>query len=433
MPLIAFLLLAAASLPAQRPRYGGAITIETHAAMTAPARMPARFAALVFEGLVELDASGIPRPALASSWSHDPAQRRWQFQLARAAAHDGSPVTAQAVAAALGAQLPGRTVSAAGDGLVVQSKEPSPRLLYELAHPRNALVFSGADGVTRGTGPFRIVEWTPGKRVLLGAFEEHRGGRPYLDAVEILFSRPHADQLRDLELGRAQVVDLLPADARRRQQRGGRIWLSPPHQLLALVWKRDRPAAQSPALREALALSIDRTPMVNVLLQRQGEATGALLPQWLTGYAFLFPWSRDLARARQMSGTQAAPLSLDYDGADPAMRPLADRIALNAGDADIAVRVVSSGAVDLTLVRIDLALNDAGAALEEAARAMGAAPGLSGSSLEAIYEAERRLLADRWIIPLFHAPEILGLAPQLKDLAPHGALRWPTEEAWLEP
>ena len=39
---------------------------------------------------------------------------------------------------------------------------------------------------------------------------------------------------------------------------------------------------------QAIALAIDREPIVNVLTQRRGEAAFSLLPEWLSGYASLF-------------------------------------------------------------------------------------------------------------------------------------------------
>ena len=67
--------------------------------------------------------------------------------------------------------------------------------------------------------------------------------------------------------------------------------------LLALAFS---PRFDDARVREALALAVDRTSIHRVLLQRQGEVSGSLLPQWLSGYAFLFPDSADLARARAL-------------------------------------------------------------------------------------------------------------------------------------
>jgi peptide/nickel transport system substrate-binding protein len=54
--------------------------------------------ALVFEGLVKLDAEGRPQPALARSWSADPTGASWTFELRPDARwQDGEPVTADDV------------------------------------------------------------------------------------------------------------------------------------------------------------------------------------------------------------------------------------------------------------------------------------------------------------------------------------------------
>jgi peptide/nickel transport system substrate-binding protein len=54
--------------------------------------------ALVFEGLVKLDAEGRPVPALALSWTSDATGASWTFQLRPDARwHDGEPVTADDV------------------------------------------------------------------------------------------------------------------------------------------------------------------------------------------------------------------------------------------------------------------------------------------------------------------------------------------------
>jgi peptide/nickel transport system substrate-binding protein len=431
MRLIALLFLAAASLPAQRPRYGGTLTAETREAIQSlePAAMPPEIAALIYEHLVVFDAAGAPAPGLAVSWwTRDPAHRRMQLRFDDGVtAHDGSAVTPQIAAAAL--TIPGRAASASGDVIAIQSTDPAPNLLTE-----TMLVLRGANGSLQGTGPFRVAEFDPGRRLLLAAHETYRGGRPFLDNVEILLGRSHADQLHDLDSGRAQVIDLLPSEARRQQQRGRRVWSSPPRHIIVLAWKRDRPASQNAALREALALSLDRQPMLQVLLQRQGEATGALLPQWLTGYAFLFRTARDLPRAKYLAGSQSVPaVTLQSDPSDAMLRPLADRIALNARDSGLSIRAVAGGQADLSLFRIAVSSLDPAAALEDAARALSAPVTLETRALEGIEQAERRMLADHWIVPLFHVPTLLAVAPQVKDTTPARSLRWRIEDAWLQP
>ena len=59
---------------------------------------------------------------------------------------------------------------------------------------------------------------------------------------------------------------------------------------------------------------------------------GTLLPNWMTGYAFLFPADADVPRARQIRDEigQVPSWSLGYDSADPVARVVAERVTLNA-------------------------------------------------------------------------------------------------------
>ena len=170
--------------------------------------------------------------------------------------------------------------------------------------------------------------------------------------VEILLGRSLRDQASDLDLGKADMVELGPNELR-RQPAGRRVWSSSPVRVLALVFS---PRFDDARVREALALAVDRSAIHTVLLQRQGEISGALLPQWLSGYAFLFPAAADLGRARQLAAG-ARPITLGV--IDAAARPIAERIALNARDAGLSVSVTPQAAnADVTLVELRIASAD---------------------------------------------------------------------------
>src|SRR4029077_16517780 len=96
-------------------------------------------------------------------------------------------------------------------------------------------------------------------------------------------------------------------------------------------------------IREALGLAINRTAISNVLLQRKGVPASGLLPQWLTGYEFMFPAATDLQRARELRSDAAAyvvisPSTLAYVAADPLLKLVAERIAVDAREAGIVVQ-----------------------------------------------------------------------------------------------
>jgi peptide/nickel transport system substrate-binding protein len=394
----------------------------------------APLAALVFEPLVRLDADGTPQPCLAVSWQHDASAKRWQFNLRPAVQfHDGFPLVAGAVVASLQPALPGVAVSAAGDAVILRADRPMPGLLLDLAH--NGLVFAhNAAGALVGTGPFRLTSWEPGRRAALAAYDGYWGGRPFLDSIEVQMGRPLRDQFLDLEIGKTDVAEFGPAELRRASERGRTVWSSAPIDLVALAFARAPDLRQ----RQALALAIDRAAMHNVLLQKQGDAAAALLPQWLSGYAFAFPTAPDVPRARALAAALppgARTLALSYDPAMPAARSLAERVAVNARDAGLTVQVAPQNPrADVRLVQIRLPSPDSARALAAVAAALGLESPPPAATPEALYESERRLLETYRAIPLFHLPELYAAANRVRVFTPPAIGRlgaWRFENVWI--
>jgi len=85
-----------------------------------------------------------------------------------------------------------------------------------------------------------------------------------------------------LDLGKADVVQIAPDQARHAAVEGRRVENAAPAELMALVFTRDRQSVEDGKLRQALGFSIDRESMNGVLLQGGGEPAGALLPGWMT-------------------------------------------------------------------------------------------------------------------------------------------------------
>jgi peptide/nickel transport system substrate-binding protein len=419
-----------------RPRYGGTLVVELHDSLvlTDPGQWPLRLVPLVYDRLVRLDNRGEPQPALAISWQHDASIKRWEFHLRpHATFHDGSPVTAAAVVACLKEWT---TVAAAGESVVVfQTETPASDLPVRLAGARGAILTRGADGTTIGTGPFRITEWQAGKRAVLGAYEGYWGGRPFVDSVEIHWGRAYRDQAIDLELAKADLVEIPIGDVRRAAQQAVRTWTAAPSEFLALVFERGSSSVEDARMREALALSIDRDAIHNVLLQGQGDSTGAILPGWLSGYAFLFPAARDLDRARQLASALPKPgqrISLAYDPADPLARPIAERIALNARETGLAVQPAPGAQGALRLVKYPLRSLDAMHVLVEMGGLLHVDTQPAFATPGALFAYERKLLEDFRIVPLFYLPEIYGLSSRVRNWDPQSWGDWRLDNVWLE-
>ena len=399
---------------ARRPHYGGDLRIEMRASVkdvdpSAPSDDPevlgarAALVPLVFETLVRLDERGDPKPWLATSWTHDREHKRWVFSTRpNITFHDGSKWSP-----------PDGAITAPDD-------RPIEQILRDLARPRNAIVSRAPDGSLTGTGPFLIAEWEPGKSARFAAYDAYWSGRPYLDSVVIQMGRPYAEQAADFQTGRADVVEIAARDLRSPRSSGAATFSTRSTETLALQFE---PGRVPDALREALALSIDRTAIRDVLLQKQGEVSGALLPPWLSGYSFLFPVARNVARARELlSSSGGATLAFAYDRQDTVLRPIAERIAVNASEAGIAMRNSSNGSAAVRLVRLPITSTDPWIALSDLATLLKIALPENPANP---YEGEKALLGGFQVIPIVQIPRGWILSSRVRN--------WPNlPDVWLD-
>lgn len=209
---------------------------------------------------------------------------------------------------------------------------------------------------------------------------------------------------------------------------------SAPIELLALIFARDVASAEDKLLREALALSVERGSIHSVLLQGAGQPAASILPNWMSGYGFIFPTDADLTRGRHaQEQVHIIPRwTLAYDSGDSVARLIAERIALNARDAGLSLQPTTSPAADLRVVRIPLTSTDPWTALANVAVLTGM-PALknTGRSVEDLYTAEQAELATQRVIPLFHLPVSYAAVPALRNwtLRPDGS--WSLSDAWL--
>ena len=393
---------------------------------------------LIFDTLVTFDKSGRPQPALAQSWQLTRGGLSCELRLrADVKLHDGTQLTPEIAAASLRFANPAWNVLSTGDRVVIENDIPNHDFLRELSLARNAIVKRGTIGGTPiGTGPFRVVSWDPAKKLVLSANDEYWSGRPYLDGIEVSFSQSFRDQATALQIGRSDLVEIAPEKAQHSAQAQTKIAESAPVELLALLFARDAASTDEKNLRDALALSVERNSIREVLLKRAGIPAGSILPTWMSGYGFVFPSAADLPRARQLRGNiRTVPTwKLGYDSNDPLDRLLAERIALNAHDAELLVQPVSSGASDLRLVRIPLDSVDPWIALVNFLTRCGMSTTVNrGNSIQDLYAAEQSALRADRVIPLFHLPVSYESSAALKGWSVQVDGSVNLSNAWLEP
>lgn len=389
---------------------------------------------LLFDTLVTLDEKDTPQPSLADSWQSEAGNQRWTFHLrSDVKLQTGRPLTADLVAASLRMANPMWKVSGAGEAVVVECETPHAKLPAELALSRNAIALRDENRLV-GTGPFAIADWRAGKKLVLSAREDYWNGRAFLDSVEIEMGRNLREQMIALDLGKAELIDVAPEQAHRAAVEGRRIASSAPTRLLALVFRRGHPSEDESKLRQALSLSIDRTSLNNVILQAGGEPAGALLPNWMSGYSFLFSTGPDVKRARDLRNEvrQAPQWSLSYDRNDPISRLLAERIALNAQDAGLSLQPASAANADVQLAWIPMTSVNGGIALNDMAHDLGVSlPPIQTKDVDELYRLENNLLGSQRVIPLLHVRLNYGLAPTVKNWHQQPDGGWDLEDVWL--
>jgi ABC-type transport system substrate-binding protein len=435
-------LLIAAAAGATRPRYGGTLHVQLYESLNSldpadhnqPNTPTVRsIYALVFDTLVSLDDRGQAQPRLALSWQADSGNQSWRFVVRPGVMFsDGTAVTPEVLAACLRRANPTWKLLTTDTTITIQLDAASSDLPAELALRRNSIAKLD-NGRLLGTGPFVISHWDPGKKLVLTARDDYWNGRPFLDSIEIELGRNFRDETISFELGQSQLVEI-PPDQAHRAIEARQLHTSEPVELVALLFAQDVQSPEDAKQRQALALCIDRTLLNRVVLQGGGEAAGTLLPNWLTGYGFLFPAEPNLTRAQQLRAEvpQSSLWTLGFDVSDPLARLLAERIVLNASDAGLRLQFASSGAPDIQLVRTDLASLDPHVGLAELARTLGvAAPRYLGPSTDDLYHAENVMVQSQRTIPLLHLRTAWAVSKTVRNWedTPDGTWRLPN--VWL--
>jgi peptide/nickel transport system substrate-binding protein len=468
-------------LATKPPRYGGTLRVELHVASisldprewktgSVATAENEKLAALVYDRLLTLDDYGRFQPALATEWSHDAAFKNWQFKLrAGVKFSDGTALTSRDVALALQPLLPaGLQISPTENGVQIRANQATPDLLEQLASGRYFIFRVQPDGALFGTGPFILSDNAPATpsdtnpsalkpaHMKFRANDDAWSGRPFVDSIEVTLGDPVLRQILNLQVGRAELIDIPPDLVRKARQENLRVWSSPPNTLLALRFDDAQPAASDPRLREALDSALDRDTMANVLLQRQALPATALLPQWLSGYAFLFGTPMSLDRAKQLRSSLPAnlaggtdPLRLRVDAVGDLMKLLGERVAVNARQANISIQLVSHSAssstsstsasspgIGLHLLAWHYNSLSPRAELQALGQDLhvqsGAEPLSDSSEPEKLFAEERRLLDARQLLPLILLPEYVGIAPTVRNwtVAPSG--EWRLAEVWID-
>lgn len=233
--------------------------------------------ASICEPPFRLETSMTTEPALAAKAEHQgDGTYRFVFR-GDVTFHDGSPLTARAIAATLERSIRLRTqlsfmtdssLEIVNDStLDIKPAIPNLRLVEQLAHPTYGVTSIGSDPLQKPvcTGPFRFVEYVPKSHLTVERYDGYWGRKARVKRLTFRFIPD--DNTRALAL-RAGEVDAI-YDVNRgivgslEKTPGINVVTSPPGSVLLMyIATHGSPPytiMSDPAVRRAVAMSIDRT------------------------------------------------------------------------------------------------------------------------------------------------------------------------------
>ena len=264
---------------------------------------------LVYDTLLWRDLDGVAQPWLAGAVEQSADGRAITVRLAEGAKwHDGKPVTADDVAFTFGfvmdhphprftPQLRAveRVEASDPSTAVIALRHPSPGFfdqpLADLpilpAHLWRGLPAdrSAPEGLPVGSGPYRLVDYRPGRSYRFEANPSYFRGAPAVAAIEVPVIDDLETTLQALERRRVDMLPLsLPGEtAQRFEGLGTRVVKGPSYVGTALVLNTRRAPLDRVEARRAVARALDLDRIARVA----GDATPAL-----RGYVHpASPWS----------------------------------------------------------------------------------------------------------------------------------------------
>jgi ABC-type transport system substrate-binding protein len=284
--------------------------------------------------------------------------------------------------------------------------------------------------------------------------ELYWSGRPFLAGIEVTLGVPPMRALLDSQLGKVDLAEISEDTARRALQSNVKLWVSSPLTLYAVKFAAPAKSANDRTLREALSLSLDRDAMARVLLQKQAEAAPSFLPQWLSGYAFVFDTASNLERAKELRASlptssvgAAQPLRLGLDANSDLSKLIAERVVVNARAAGLTLQIVSrSGArapSDGTAAKVESeaqlvswrysSLSPREVLENFAVTSHWEIPqGGVPADADARYAWEKHMIEERNLLPLVVVPDFAALDSRVRNWSSSTWGEWHLADVWLD-
>jgi peptide/nickel transport system substrate-binding protein len=301
----------------------------------------------VYDYLIDVTVENTIAPRLATEWQVSDDGLTYIFTLAEGVTfHDGNPLSAEDVVwtfnrlrdTELGvptADLYGNIadISANGESEVTFTlRDPNPFFLFDLSDNHALILKAGSQDPEdrfNGSGPFRVVSYSPEDRIELIANEDYFiSGQPQLAGVEIIFFNDQIAQVEALRSGQVDLVMAISTDLfQSLQNEPGLQLLQVATNAFDLVRLRaDRPPGDDPRVMQALKLATDRQAIYDLVLQGFGEIgrDSPIGPLYSQYYSEETPLpERDVSRARELLAEAGfgVGLNLELHTPDTGNRP----------------------------------------------------------------------------------------------------------------
>lgn len=315
---------------------------------------------LVQEGLLVFGDDLSLQPGIADTWSQTDPQTYVYHIRDGITFHDGSPVTADDVVfsmtwhqdpnnrSQLGAFFASvASIEATGpQEVTVKLKKPDAQFQYSPAHmagfimKKSQLEAAGADygtpaALPLGTGPYKLVEWVPGDRVVMEAYDGYWGGRP---SVRRIVMQPIPDtQTRQLAMRNGDIdgtFDVPISEVDQWQQLDGvDVATASSLGVYQVTLDFGTPPFDDIHIRKAIAHALDKQGLVTAILKGKGEAAVAINPPGMWAgvldeaaarefYATLPQLEFDLEKAKAELAQSSMPNGFEFTIPVPNTEPL---------------------------------------------------------------------------------------------------------------
>ncbi len=293
----------------------------------------ADIARLVYAGLLRRDTNGVLQPDMAESYAVSEDGKVYTFVLREGLTfHNGSPVTARDVVFTMdalrnplyrsplsGAYQMAEVAQTDDRTITFTLKQPSagflstmtvgilPADLWVDIAPRNVPLAS-FNLKPVGSGPFKFEELAKDKNgairtLSLTRFADYHAQAPYLELLTFKFHPSAEDAVKSLSARTAEGVGYVPGDLEKDARRQSVVLLRPsiPRETALFFNQERQPLFKNAAVRQAIALAVDRAELVAKALDGHGNpVAGAVLPEALGDLPAATVPSPDLAQANKL-------------------------------------------------------------------------------------------------------------------------------------